>query len=137
MTVVRLAAVQATHVLMDREGTATMKHIAAEGRCWVIGSGCSLRATDVPAAFPGRDQLFPDPDEWLNPGDSVVVAPGGRVVAGPLHAEHGFLFADIDPDRVAAARRTLDVVGHYSRNDLFHLTVDRSARQPVTYASEA
>jgi nitrilase len=99
----------------------------------VIGAGCSLRASDVPATFPGRDQLFPDPDEWLNPGDSVVVAPGGEVVAGPLHEEHGLLLADIEPARVAPAHRTLDVAGHYSRDDIFSLAVDRSARDPVTY----
>ncbi|HEY8676507.1 MAG TPA: carbon-nitrogen hydrolase family protein [Candidatus Dormibacteraeota bacterium] len=114
---------------------ATMRHIAAEGRCWVIGSGCSLHASDVPVTFPGRDQLFPDPDEWLNPGDSVVVAPGGTIVAGPLHEQHGLLIADIDPARVAADHRTLDVAGHYSRNDIFSLAVDRSAREPVTYPS--
>jgi nitrilase len=110
-----------------------MRHIAAEGRCWVIGAGCSLRAGDVPAGFPGRGQLFPDPDEWLNPGDSVVVAPGGQVVAGPLHQEHGLLFADIEPARVAAAHRTLDVAGHYGRPDIFRLTIDRTVSQPVTY----
>ena len=58
-----------------------MRHIAAEGRCWMIGAGCSLRSCDVPAGFPGREQLFPDPGEWLNPSDSVVVAPGGEIVA--------------------------------------------------------
>ena len=112
---------------------ATMRHIAAEGRCWVIGAGCSLQASDVPAEFPGREQLFPDADEWLNPGDSVIVAPGGEVVAGPLHGQHGLLFADMDPTRVAAAHRTLDVAGHYSRNDIFQLIVDRSTRDPITY----
>jgi nitrilase len=112
---------------------ATMRHIAAEGRCWVIGAGCSLRGCDVPAGFPGREQLFPDPDEWLNPGDSAVVAPGGELVAGPLHEEHGMLSATIEPARAAAAHRTMDVVGHYSRNDIFHLTIDRSVREPVTY----
>ena len=112
---------------------ATMRHIAAEGRCWVIGSGCALRAADVPASFPGREQLFPDPDEWINPGDSVVVAPGGTIVAGPMHEEIGILVADIEPSRAAAARRTLDVAGHYSRPDVFQLTVDRSARDPVTF----
>jgi nitrilase len=112
---------------------ATMKHIAAEGRCWVLGSGCALRAADVPETFPGRAAVFPDPDEWINPGDSVVVAPGGEVVAGPMHAEHGILFADIEPARAAAARRTLDVTGHYSRPDIFQLDVDRSARDPVSY----
>jgi nitrilase len=112
---------------------ATMKHIAAEGRCWVLGSGCALRAADVPETFPGRAAVFPDPDEWINPGDSVVVAPGGEVVAGPMHAEQGILFADIEPARAAAARRTLDVTGHYSRPDIFQLDVDRSARDPVSY----
>jgi nitrilase len=77
--------------------------------------------------------MFPDPEEWINPGDSVVVAPGGEVVAGPMHAEQGILFADIEPARAAAARRTLDVAGHYSRPDIFQLEVDRGSRDPVTY----
>jgi nitrilase len=84
-------------------------------------------------SFPGREQLFPEPDEWINSGDSVIVAPGGALVAGPLHEEFGLLMADITPTRSAAARRTLDVAGHYSRPDIFQLTVDRSARDPVTY----
>jgi len=110
---------------------ATMQHIAAEGRCWVIGAGSSLLGSDVPSGFPGREQLFPDPGEWINPGDSVVVAPGGKVIAGPLHEEHGLLIADIEPSRAAAAHRTLDVAGHYSRSDVFHLTINRSLGQPV------
>jgi len=113
-----------------------MRHIAAEGRCWVVGAGCSLHVSDVPASFPGREQLFPDADEWLNPGDSVIVAPGGEIVAGPLHAEHGLLVADIEPGRVAAAHRTLDVAGHYSRNDIFHLSVDRNVSNPITYETD-
>jgi nitrilase len=113
--------------------TASMRHIAAEGRCWVIGAGCSLRASDIPVEFPGREQLFADPDEWVNAGDSVVVAPGGELVAGPLHEQHGVLVADIDTARVESAHRTLDVAGHYSRNDIFRLTIDRSAKAPIAY----
>ena len=115
---------------------ATMRHIAAEGRCWVVGAGCSMRGADIPADFPERDRLFSDPDEWLNPGDSVVVAPGGTVVAGPLHEEHGQLVADIEPGRVAAEHRTLDVAGHYGRNDIFQVIVNRKPGTPITYESE-
>ena len=112
---------------------ASLRHIAAEGRCWVIGSGCSIRGADVPASFPDRERLYPDPDEWLNPGDSVVVAPGGEVVAGPLHEEHGILYAELDPALAPAAHRTLDVAGHYGRPDIFRLSIDRSPRPPVTF----
>ncbi len=112
---------------------ATMRHIAAEGRCWVVGAGCSMRACDVPADFPERERLFPDSDEWLNPGDSVVIAPGGKVVAGPLHEEHGLLVVDTEPAQVAAAHRTLDVAGHYGRNDVFSLSINRKESAPISY----
>ena len=115
---------------------ATLRHISAEGRCWVVGAGCSLRASDIPEDFPGRAEIFPSPDEWLNPGDSVVVAPGGEVVAGPLHEEHGILFADIEPARVAAAHRTLDVAGHYGRSDVFRLGINRRPSEPITFDAE-
>lgn len=111
---------------------ATMRHVAAEGRCWVIGSGCSLHTSDIPEGVPGRDQLFTG-EKWINPGDSVVIAPGGQIAAGPLHEEHGILVAEIDPALAAADHRTMDVAGHYGRNDIFQLTVDRSRRTPVTF----
>jgi nitrilase len=116
---------------------SSMRHIALEGRCWVLGSGCSLRASDIPDDLPGRDRLYPDPDEWLNHGDSVIVDPRGEVVAGPLRGEHGILVAKIDPARTLQARYTLDAAGHYNRPDVFSLTVDRSPRQQVSFDDEA
>ncbi|MFZ3152607.1 carbon-nitrogen hydrolase family protein [Pseudomonas sp.] len=104
----------------------TLRHIALEGRCWVLGSGTLLRGSDIPEDFPGREQLFADPDEWINGGDSLVVDPTGRLVAGPLHREEGILYAEIDVARVAPARRTLDVSGHYARADIFELQVRRT-----------
>lgn len=112
---------------------STMRHIALEGRCWVLGSGTALRGSDVPDDFPSRAQLFADPDEWINDGDSVVVNPQGRIVAGPLHREAGILYADIDVSLVAPARRALDVTGHYARPDIFDLQVRRTPATAVRY----
>ncbi len=122
----------------DEGGTwlSTMRHIALEGRCWVLGNGSSMRGKDIPTDFPDRKRLFPDLEAWFNPGDSVIVDPGGTVVAGPLHEKHGILYADCDPSRAAAAKRTLDVAGHYGRPDIFRLEVNREARAPVDFATK-
>ena len=111
----------------------TLQHIAREGCCWVIGSGTVLRASDLPADFPSRDALYPDADEWINDGDSVVVAPGGKIVAGPMRRETGILYADVSIDAVVAAKRRIDVAGHYARPDVFQLHVNRQRQAPVTF----
>jgi len=112
---------------------STMRHIAKEGGCWVVGCGTVLREGDIPADFPGREALYPEADEWINPGDSVVVAPGGEVVAGPLRGEEGILYAEIDRERVGRARRNLDIVGHYARPDIFQLHVNSAPQSPVVF----
>jgi len=115
---------------------ATMRHIATEGRCWVLGNGSSMRGKDMPRDFPDRAKLFPNLEEWFNPGDSVIVNPYGKVVAGPLHEQHGILYADCDPARASAAKRTLDVAGHYGRPDIFRLEVNREAPSPVDFSTK-
>ncbi|MBK8739471.1 MAG: carbon-nitrogen hydrolase family protein [Betaproteobacteria bacterium] len=115
----------------------TLQHIAREGGCWVVGSGVALRAGDIPDTVPGKSELYPKAEEWINPGDSVVIEPGGKIVAGPLRREMGILYAEIDLERVGIARRSLDVVGHYARPDIFQLRVNTNAQKPVEFeASE-
>ena len=116
---------------------ATMQHVAREGGCWVVGSGCAFRGRDIAAALGPDAGLYPEGDAWVNPGDSIVVAPGGKIVAGPLHEAFGVLVADVDRAQVVAARRSLDVVGHYARPDLFALHVDARARTPVSFEGGA
>jgi nitrilase len=112
---------------------SSMRHIAAEGRCWVLGNGTAMRGKDIPQDFPERARLFPDLETWYNPGDSVIVDPRGVVVAGPLHESHGILYAECDPAAAGAAKRTLDVAGHYGRPDVFKLEVNRQALAPVEF----
>ncbi len=111
----------------------TMQHIAREGGCWVVGAGVALRTQDLPEDLPSRATLYPPDEDWINPGDSVVVAPGGEIVAGPLRERQDVLYADIDPGRAAISRRTFDVAGHYSRPDVFTLHVNREAQSPIQF----
>lgn len=111
----------------------TLRHIAREARCWVVGSGSLLRGIDMLLDIEDANALYSDPDEWVNPGDSVVITPTGEITAGPMHKKQGVLYADIDLSLIPSARRPLDVSGHYSRPDIFQLSVNREAQSPVIF----
>ncbi|WP_275098507.1 carbon-nitrogen hydrolase family protein [Sedimenticola hydrogenitrophicus] len=118
----------------DDDWIGSLRHIAREAGCWVVGSGTLLRGEDLRVDVADLAALYPDPEEWVNPGDSVVIAPGGEVVAGPLRREAGILYAEVDAAKVGLARRTLDVAGHYARPDLFQLKVNRQPQCPVDFS---
>jgi nitrilase len=94
---------------------------ALEGRVYVIGCCSAVRRSDIPERIPSGAA-----GEWINPGDSVIVNPDGRIVAGPMHEEQGILYGEIDPKNFVGPRWQLDVAGHYARPDIFTLHV-RSA----------
>ena len=113
---------------------ATMRHIAREGRCYVIGVNPCVHADQIPADFPSRDRLWSREQngEWVEPGNSVIVDPAGNILAGPARQEETILTAEVDLGVVRAARRFFDPTGHYHRPDLFRLTVDVRPRPAVT-----
>jgi nitrilase len=112
---------------------ATMRHIAREGRCYVVGVNPCVRADQIPADFPDRDRVWSieQHGEWIEEGNTVIVAPSGEILAGPARQEETILYADLDLGAVASARRLFDPVGHYHRPDTFRLTVDTNPRPPV------
>ncbi len=112
---------------------ATLRHIAREGGCWVVSLATALQASDVPEDFPQRERLFKT-QEWLCSGDAVVFEPFGGPIAGPLHRKQEVLYAEIDPERSANARRSFDVAGHYARPDIFQLSVNRTSMPPVNFS---
>lgn len=118
----------------------TLRHIAREGRVFVVGTNTCLHARDVPRSLPGAEELYPgDEDDWLSRGNTMMVGPDGAVVAGPLTGRPGMLTASIDLSVLPAARRQFDPVGHYARPDVFHLAVRQppptlSSREPVNRA---
>jgi nitrilase len=103
----------------------SMRHIAKEGRCYVVGVNSCDRGSGVPADIPGRDAIYGGDDDWASRGNTVIVDPYGKVLAGPISEQEGILYAEIDLDVVRASRREFDVVGHYARPDVFELRVDR------------
>ena len=99
---------------------ATMRHLARENRMFVVGVNPVLHVDSIPDDFPDRDRLVPGPlrggkGPWLEEGNSVIVGPGGEILAGPSREREETLIADLDVGAVAAARRVLDPVGHYNR----------------------
>ncbi len=109
----------------------SMRHIAHEGRCFVV-SACQVQPSpaDLGVDVPGWDAGRP-----LINGGSVIVGPLGDVLAGPLRGGTGLLTARIDTADLVRARYDFDVVGHYSRPDIFSLTVDERPRPPVRFIS--
>ena len=112
---------------------ATLRHIAKEGRVFVIGVNFCIKGSDVPADIPGRDALYGGDDDWLSRGNTAIVGPEGEVLAGPLVEQEGIVVAEIDAARARVSRRQFDPVGHYARPDVFHLTVDTRPRPLVTF----
>jgi nitrilase len=107
----------------------TLRHIAMEGRVFVIGRGIVERRSDIPDRLAFKQTYHQDIDEWINVGDSAIV------IAGPLREQEGILYAEIDLVQMRAAKWEFDVAGHYARPDVFQLTV-RTGVQPMITAQE-
>ncbi len=99
----------------------TLQHIATEGRCFVLG--CNQLIT--PDAYP-EDILtiIPNPSTISCTGGSVIIGPGGKVLAGPILNEEGILYADLDLEEVIKGKYEFDVAGHYNRPDVFTFRVN-------------
>jgi nitrilase len=110
---------------------STLRHIALEGRVFVIGVAPLLRGSDVPDDVPGRQEVWGGEDDWMCRGASTIVGPDGDVLAGPLMEEEGILYAELDAATARRSRAEFDPVGHYSRPDVFRLSIDDRAKPQI------
>jgi nitrilase len=114
---------------------ASMRHIAREGRVFVISVCQALHRDQVPDRYAFKD-TFPAGLEWVNVGNSLIVDPDGVVLAGPCEGREETLFAEIDPGKAAGSRWIFDAAGHYDRPDLFVFS-QRGAGAPEAVANGA
>ena len=110
---------------------ASLRHIAYEGRVFVISCCQVLHRADVPdePALAG----FPSDAGWLISGGTAIVSPGGDCdyLAGPVYGEETILYADLDLERVVTAKHSFDVAGHYARPDVLELRINRQSQAPL------
>jgi nitrilase len=113
---------------------STLRHIAKEGRVYVVGCSIAMRKEDIPDRFEFKAKHYTEVGEWINEGDSAIVGPDGKFISGPLNAREGILYAELDPRQMNGSKWNLDVAGHYARPDVFRLTVNREDRPLIAFA---
>jgi nitrilase len=110
---------------------ATLRHIACEGRCFVLGCNQFVTKDMYPDDLECIEELDHFP-EVICRGGSTIVSPLGKVLAGPLYDEEGILYAELNMGEVAQGKYDFDPVGHYARPDVFHLIVNEKPALPVS-----
>ena len=107
----------------------TMRHIALEGRCFVLSACQHIRRRDFPQAHESAQGN--DPGTVMMRGGSCIIGPLGEVLAGPHFEGETILTAEIDMSLIAQGKYDFDAAGHYARPDVFALTVDTRPKPAV------
>ncbi len=114
---------------------ATLRHIACEGRCFVLGCNQFVTKDMYPGDLAGIEELANQPEVMCR-GGSAVISPMGEALAGPLYGEEGILYAELDMAEITRSKLDFDVVGHYARPDVFQLIVNEQPTSTVTSRAE-
>lgn len=115
---------------------ATIRHIACEGRCFVIACNQYVTKDMYPQDLELIREMEVMPDV-VSRGGSAIVSPLGEYLAGPLFGEEGILVTDLDMTLIAQGKYDFDVVGHYARPDVFRLIVNEKPILPVETVGRA
>lgn len=109
---------------------ATLRHIACEGRCFVLGCNQYFTKSMYPRDLALYEELMDLPEELCR-GGSAIVDPFGEFLCQPLYGAEGLLYAELDLDKIHLGHLDFDVVGHYNRPDVFKLTVNEAPNPPL------
>ena len=111
----------------------SMRHIALEGRCFVLTACQHIKRS----AYPGDYEcaLGNESDTVLMRGGSAIVDPLGNVLAGPNFEGEALIYADINLEATVRGKFDFDATGHYARPDIFQLIVDDRPKLAVSTLS--
>ncbi|KAI8309381.1 Bifunctional nitrilase/nitrile hydratase NIT4 [Colletotrichum sp. SAR11_59] len=124
--------------------TASMQHIAKEGRCFVVSVNSVCKVSDFPSDYPPFTAEHPDrrpdggqwePEDIVNHGGSCIVGPLGTMLAEPVWDKEEIVYAELRMADTTESRLDFDPVGSYSRPDVFSLTVNTKAGINVAFSS--
>jgi nitrilase len=114
----------------------SMVHIALEGRVHVLSACQAIKLGEYPPSYRDDFGLEASDDDYIMRGGSMIVSPLGEVLAGPVFNTETILYADIDTGIGRASNLDFDVCGHYSRPEVFHLSVNTAPMNAVTFSPE-
>lgn len=109
---------------------STLRHIACEGRCFVLGCNQFVTRSMYPDDLEEVADIDRFPDVICR-GGSVILSPLGEVLAGPSYDTEEILYAELDMGEIAQGKFDFDAVGHYARPDVFQLVVNERPMPPV------
>ena len=114
---------------------SSMQHIAAEGRCFVLSTNQFATRGDYPEDYVSN--LPDDPSTIVCRGGACIIDPFGNILAGPLWDKEGIVSTEVDMREIAKGQYDFDAVGHYSRPDVFSLSVDKRSKRSVNFEGES
>lgn len=105
------------------------RHYAFEGRCFVAAAGQIMRVRDFPAELDIPETLSKDPEQMVLNGGSCIIGPNGQLITEQVYDEETIIYAEIDLNQKVKESMTLDVTGHYQRNDVFDFKVNKKGHR--------
>lgn len=111
---------------------STIRHIAMEGRCFVLSCNQYVTKDMYPKDLACYNDLETSPEIMSN-GGSAIVDPLGNYVAEPVWGKEEMIIADLDMKQIAYSQFDFDPVGHYARPDVFKLVVNKEKQESIEW----